>query len=225
MAKILLVEDDANLADTMCDRLTAEHFAVELVSDGAAALHMLRTYEYDLVILDWGLPGRSGIEICKEYRSMGGSARILMLTGKSAIEEKEFGFNSGVDDYLTKPFHMKELVVRLRALMRRSNEVVRDELKLGNLSLSTRSRTVTRDGVALKLTGKEFALLEFLMRHPNDVFSSNALIDRVWQSDSTVGTDTIKTLVYRLRSKLGEESNTPALVSVFGQGYKIEPKE
>lgn len=222
MAKILIVEDDQNLVNMIVDWLEFERHTVEAVGDGNDAMAMLRAYSYDLVILDLTLPGMGGEQVCSEYRSGGGKARILMLTGKGAIEDKEAGFDAGADDYLTKPFHSKELSARVRALLRRSAEVVSETLKAGSLTLNTREFTVTQDGVVLQLAPKEFALLEFFMRHPNQVFSAESLLDRVWQAEGDASIDTVRVCINRLRTKLKADDATACVKTVFGVGYKLE---
>ncbi len=223
MAKILIVEDDSSLVEVLRDHMKAEHHTVEAAVDGLVALDLLQTFEYDVVILDLNLPSLNGLDICRKYRFSGGAARILMLTGKSSVDEKEVGFEAGADDYLTKPFSVKELVARVRALMRRTREVVSDELKIGGLKLVPRSFHATKNGAPMKLTPKEFALLEFLMRHPNEVFNGDALLDRIWPSDSESSPDTVKSYIHRLREKLGSDQLLPSIGTVHGAGYKLVP--
>ena len=223
MAKILLVEDDLNLSDMIRDWLKFERHIAEAAYNGDDALNMLSTVTYDLIILDWDLPGLSGIEVSKLFRERGGNTPILMLTGKSSIDEKVIGFDSGTDDYLTKPFETRELAARVRALLRRAPVRIADLIKAGNLVMNTKDHSLFQDGVELNLAPREFALLEFFMKHPNDVFSPDALLDRVWQSDSDASRDTVRVCITRLRQKLGEDPKTPNIRSVFGIGYKFEP--
>ncbi len=223
MAKILIVEDDTNLVEVLRDHMQAEHHTVEVISDGQMALDLLRTYEYDVVILDLNLPSMGGVEICQKYRFHGGAARVLMLTGKKAIEEKEVGFEAGADDYLTKPFSVKELIARVRALMRRTREVVSDEITIGGLTMVPRNFHATKNGDVLRLTPKEFALLEFLMRHPNEVFKGDALLDRIWPSDTDASPDTVKSYIHRIREKLGTGKSLPTIATAHGAGYKLVP--
>lgn len=224
MAKILIVEDDSNLVQVLKDHLTAEHHTVESAEDGETALSLLRTYQYDIVVLDLALPTLDGIDVLKKYRRAGGNARILILTGRTTVDEKEVGFEAGADDYLTKPFHVRELLSRVRALMRRSAETATDELKLGNLTVSPRLFTARVDDVEIRLTPKEFAILEFFIRRPNQVFSPELLLDSIWPSDTEASTANIKTHMHRLRDKLGDKPGTPQIVTVHGAGYKFELK-
>lgn len=221
MAKVLIVEDDTNLADSVIEYLQAENHVVEAVTSGEDARNYLSVSSYDVIVLDLGLPDLDGLDVLKHYRSKGGNGRVIVLTGRDKLEEKEAGLDAGADDYLTKPFHVKELAARVRALLRRSSEVSDDVLKAGNLQLNSKDFTFMRDGVEVTMTRREFALLEFFMRHPNEVFSAEALIARVWQSDSEASSDTIKVYVNRLRGKIGKESNV-SIKTVYGVGYKLE---
>src|SRR5262249_34277288 len=174
------------------------------------------------LILDWQLPGMAGIDICKEFRSQGGMTPVLMLTGKSAISDKETGLDAGADDYLTKPFHMKELSARVRALFRRASRGTSNILTIGDLVLDPSNYRVTRDGVEIQLQKREFALLEFLMRNPNRVFSSEALLERVWVTDADVTPDAIRVYIMRLRKKVDEGAKASLIQTVHGVGYKLQ---
>jgi DNA-binding response OmpR family regulator len=222
MAKILIVEDDLDLGGMVVDWLRFEHYNVEIVHNGREGLERLQTSEYDAIILDWELPGMDGIEVCRRFRSEGGSSPIIMLTGKSAISEKEAGLDSGADDYLTKPFNMKELSARLRAVLRRPGGVVSNVLKVRDIEMDPSKYQVKKAGVEIQLLPKEFSLLEFFMRHPNQVFSSDALIQRVWHSDSEATGDAIRTCLKRLRKKLGDnDEKEPIIQTVHGVGYRL----
>ncbi len=222
MAKILVVEDDVALGKMVRDWLLMEHHNVEIVSDGGEAREMLKVYDYDIIILDWELPHVSGIEILKEFRSRGRSTPVLVLTGRSAIDDKETGFDAGADDYLTKPFHGKELTARLRALLRRPENFVGDLLKFANLTLDHSNYKVMKDGEEIRLLPKEFALLEFLMRNPNRVFAPEALLNRVWVTESEATVDALTTCIKRLRKKIDVEGKQSVIRTVHGVGYKLE---
>lgn len=221
MAKILLVEDDRDLAGMVFDWLKFEHHLVEMVHDGQEGLELVQSYDYDIIVLDWELPNVSGVDILRQYRSGGGMTPILMLTGKGAVHEKEAGLDSGADDYLTKPFHMKELSARVRSLLRRPPQVTGNVLTAGLLSLEPSTYRVTKNGADLQLLPKEFALLEFLMRHPNQVFSAEALLDRVWKSESDVSPETVRTCLKRLRKKIDVEGEASIIQTLHGVGYKL----
>lgn len=220
MAKILIVEDDADLSGRVNEWLTFEKHSVEQSFDGNDADEKLRFYKYELVVLDLNLPGMSGLAVCRNFRASGGATPILILTGKDAVQEKEEGLDSGADDYLTKPFHMRELSARVRALLRRTNtnKELQSVLRAGNLSIDTVSHTVEKDGTTVQLLPKEFALIEFFLRHPNEVFNPESLLDRVWESSSDSSTDTVYTTIKTLRKKLGAN----VLKTVHGVGYKLE---
>ncbi|HEY9786952.1 MAG TPA: response regulator transcription factor [Candidatus Obscuribacterales bacterium] len=219
MSKVLIVEDEADLAGQIRQWLTREHYTVEIADNGQSAMELLRVYQYDVVILDWMLPGMSGIEVCKQFRSRGGKTPVIMLTAKSSVDEKEEGLDSGADDYLAKPFHLKELAARVRALIRRGSQAKTNVLTHGNIELDPIARKVTRDGKDVHLEPKEFNLLEFFMRNPNQVFSAEALITRVWESDTLVSNDAIRTYIKGLRKKLDDSS---IISTVHGVGYKMD---
>lgn len=221
MAKVLLVEDDPDVAFSVAACLQLEQHVVESVTDGKEALDRLRFYQYDLVILDWGLPGMSGLEVCKEFRSRGGKTPILMLTGKAETREKVTGLDSGADDYVTKPFDVDEIIARVRALLRRPEDITGNVLTVGNLTLDTATGHVTRDGMAIKLLPKEFALLSFLMRHVDQVFTGEALLDRVWSSESDATSDALRSTIKRLRKKIDVEGRPSLLQTIPGFGYKL----
>jgi len=218
MAKILVVEDDLELSGVIGDWLAAENHSVDIVHDGQEARDRLKHYNYDMAILDWQLPVMSGVELCKGYRASGGTMPILMLTGLRAVENRIEGLDAGADDYLMKPFELSELSARMRALLRRPAQYGGKTLKARNITLETDTYRVTVDDKDVTLLPKEFALLEFLMRHPNQVFSSEALIDRVWPSDSEASPDTVRTYVNRLRKKVDAD----VIRTIHGIGYKLE---
>lgn len=221
MAKILVVEDDLNMSESISNWLQHEHHNVEVVHSGSEAVHCLKIYQYDLIILDWQLPEMTGVEILKTYRSAHGSTPVIMLTGKDKISEKETGFDAGADDYLTKPFHIQELLLRCRALLRRGAVANSNILQVGDLCLEPTKFKVSRGGQEISLTAKEFALLEHLMRHPNQVFSSESLLESVWGSDSQASSDTVRVIMQRLRSKIDGTTGESLISNVRGVGYKL----
>jgi DNA-binding response OmpR family regulator len=222
MSKVLLVEDEQDLAEQIKDWLEDENFLVEMVSDGDRALDMLRVYKYDVVILDWMLPGSDGAALCRRFRAAGGTTPIIMLTAKPTLEDKEVGFRSGADDYLTKPFQLKELSVRLKALIRRSTLSFSSSLEVRDVVLDPDARTVTKNGAQVHLEPKEFNLLEFLMRNKNKTFSAEALIQHVWESGTLTTADTLRGYVKSIRRKIDTAGQTSLIVTVYGIGYKIE---
>jgi len=223
MAKVLIVEDDKQLSALIVDWLTGEKYATEAVYKGTDGLERLKFYKYDVVILDWDLPGLSGVEVCRQFREEGGTTPILMLTGKKEITDKAQGLDSGADDYLTKPFDVIELSARLRALLRRTNNVAKTVLTAGNLSLDPASRKVTLCGNDVELQPKEYSLLEFLLRHPNQPFNAEAIMDRVWTASSDAAPDTVRLHVMRLRNKIDEPGKESIIRTIHRVGYMLVP--
>jgi signal transduction histidine kinase len=192
MAKLLLVEDDSNTVDFVSEWLAQDHYVLEVVKDGADALHRLLTCEYDLILLDWDLPNLSGFEVCRQYRQQGGMTPIIMLTGHGTITDKEAGLDVGADDYLTKPFNLKELSARIRAHLRRASSQTSNVLKMNGLELDAVNYRLSKNGAEIHLLPKEFALLEFLLRNPDKVFSGDALMQRIWQSESDASNSALR---------------------------------
>jgi len=222
MPKILVVEDDRSLSSTIEAWLKSETYAVEKAETGTDALDLLQTYSYDLVVLDVQLPRLSGLEVLRRYREAGGGTPVLMLTNLSQLTDKEDGFDAGADDYLTKPFHLKELSARVRALLRRPATPIPTVIKAGVIELNSNTRAVLVSGNDVHLPKTEFALLEFFMRHPNQVFSSDALLERVWTSDSERSAETIRSCIKKLRSKIDLPDQPSPIKNIHGIGYKFE---
>lgn len=221
MAKILLVEDDPDIRFAVQNCLTRESHTVELVEDGKEALERLERYQYDVILLDIELPILSGVDVCKSFRLAGGKTPVLMLTGKTAVSDKEIGLDSGADDYLTKPFDLRELLARMRALLRRGNlSSSTNLLKIGILELNTATRKINRQGVEVYLLPRDFELLELFMRFPDEIFSADALLDRVWHNDKEVGPDALRSSLRRLRQKLGDTDCT-IIENVPKVGYRL----
>jgi len=222
MSKVLLVEDDADLTDTIVRWLRSEQYTVESVSNGKEGMERLDLCQYDVVILDWGLPEMSGVEIVERFRGKQGHTPVLMLTGKSAVADKAIGLDAGADDYLIKPFSLIELSARLRALLRRSTSVTSNILQVRNITIDRKKHRATRDGEEIHLLPKEFSLLEFFMRHPDEVFSVEALMQRVWHADSNASVDAIRTCIKRLRDKIDPNDDNPIIHTIPRIGYKLK---
>ncbi|MBX9953216.1 MAG: response regulator transcription factor [Candidatus Obscuribacterales bacterium] len=222
MSKILLVEDDELVLEAVADTLETNNFVVEKVRDGQEAADRLKLYSYDLAILDIGLPKINGIDVCRNYRAAGGITPILMLTGKGDIEDRVQGLDSGADDYLPKPFHMRELIARVRTLLRRPVGLVADVLTVRGITLNPSTGKATRDGVEIDLLAKELALMEFLMRHRDQIFSVDDLLDKVWHSESDSSEDAVRQCVTRVRKKLDIDGKPSIITTVKGMGYKID---
>jgi DNA-binding response OmpR family regulator len=222
MPKILLAEDDAALGSSLSDWLESEGFAVEWVLKGSHALERLETYTYDVIILDWQLPEMEGVDICLAFRKKGGVTPIIMLTGKDHVMDKVKGLESGADDYLAKPFDLPELLARLRSLLRRSADYVGTVIKIGNYEIDTRSKTLSKSGSPIKLQPKEFAILEFLMRNPGKVFSTQELLKRVWTDAAGVSSESLYTYMKTLRKKLSAGDGQCPVKTAHSQGYSFD---
>ncbi|MBY0548024.1 MAG: response regulator transcription factor [Candidatus Obscuribacterales bacterium] len=221
MAKILIVEDDPLIANSLSEWLEMEGHKPQVAYDGLDGLQLLQTSGFDLAIVDWQLPGIPGTELCRRYRQSGGRIPIMMLTQRANVIDKETGLDAGADDYVAKPFSIRELGARVRALLRRSTGLFEGKATKGELSLDYSGCTVTVRGRKVKLLPREFELLEFLLRHPNTYFNGEKLIDHVWQSDTAVSNEALRTCVSRLRSKLDEPGAPSVIETSKGWGYKI----
>ena len=228
MAKILLVEDELDLARLIQNWLNKEQHIVEAVHDGEIALRCLQVSDYDLIIMDVMIPGLNGLEVSKKFREDNGTTPIMILTAGSTLDEKEKGFLAGADDYLTKPFHLKELVFRAHALMKRGSVATPHQLYIRNdILIDTNKNQVLKDGEKVNLLPKEYRLLEFLARNPNRVFSAEELIEKVWESDTCVHKSTVRGHVNRIRNKLDDldPAKPSVITTVYGVGYKLSKKE
>jgi DNA-binding response OmpR family regulator len=223
MAKILIVEDDEMLGLSMQTTFETQKHVVELVADGEEGLARLKLYKYEVVILDWGLPNVSGIEICQKFRARGGTTPMLMLTGKDQIHDKETGFQTGVDDYLTKPFDVRELVLRIEALLRRSQTYKEEKLTIKNVELNTRTRIALQDGKEMHLTAQEFSVLEFLFKRTGQYFTVQQLLEEIWTSESDSSEQAVRQCISRLRKKLEAGGGDDILKTSKGLGYRVDP--
>ena len=222
MAKILVVEDDENLSRLVKICLSGENHLVDSVMRGMDALSQIRLITYDMLVLDWMLPDITGVEVLKHYRASGGRSPVLMLTSRSTIADKVTGLEAGADDYLVKPFDKLELAARVKALLRRPKDMSPEVLVLGQLEINQTTFQVLKDGHAIELRPKEYALLEFLARHPGESFTAEAILERIWRSDALSTTDTVRTHVMTLRKKLGDNDEKPLIKTVRGRGYSLQ---
>lgn len=222
VARILVVEDELELSKIMREWLEDEFHVVNTAFTGNEALCKLKNGIYDLVILDLMLPEVSGMDVCRQYRQAGGDAPILIVTAKKSLSSKETGLDSGADDYLTKPFKLRELAARVRALLRRPKAVVPAVLAKGNIELDLNSRTVTRSGKEIRLVAKEFALLELLLRNTGKVVTVDAIIDNLWSETSSISNDTVRSHIRSLRQKLDGDSDCKTITTLHGVGYRID---
>lgn len=221
MTRILIVEDDSSLLDTMESWLTRQKYNVETIDNGEAAFERISSEPFDLIILDWELPGCSGMELLKKFRAAGGGTRVLMMTGKPRVEDRKEGLESGADDFLVKPFDLEELSARVRALMRRPAEFFGNVLNAAYLTLNPLSGTVTKNGKEIQIPPKERALLEFFMRHPGEVFSAESLLNHVWPTGSEATALTLRVCINSLRSKIDIEGSASIIENVHGVGYRL----
>jgi DNA-binding response OmpR family regulator len=221
VAKILLVEDDSLLSAPLVRWLQKQQHTVEVVESGEDALQMLGAYKFDIVILDWGLPEMSGIEVLKNYRRSGGLTPIIFLTGKGDVESKKQGLDSGADDYLHKPFEEEELGARIRSLLRRPTGLLPTTLAVRNVTVEPEHMRVFVGDCSVKLGKKEYGVLEFLMRHPNRCFSAQELRDAVWPSDADTTEDAVRSCMRQLRSKISGADGSCIIDTIPGAGYTI----
>lgn len=202
--------------------LASRGFLVETVGTGEDALQMLANFQFDVLMLDWELPGISGLDVCRQYRLSGGTSFIIFLTGKGDISNKEQGLEFGADDYLVKPFDSRELVARIRSLLRRPAGLLPNEVRIGDVLLNPEKRILVVNGASHPLTQMEAALLEYLMRHPNRIFGSKNLLDAVWPSSKDVSTDTVRSWMRNLRKKLEAAGQRDLIKTIPGSGYIID---
>ena len=224
--RILLVDDEPGLRRTLSDRLRKEGYGVDTAANGVVAAEMARAGDYDLVILDLGLPLKNGLEVCRELRHEGRSVAVLMLTARDAMADKIAGLKMGADDYMTKPFESAELLARIEALLRRTKpaEAEPEDYVFGDVRVRPRAGEVLRDGHSVRLSAQEFKLLCHFVRHPDVVFSRDELLDAVWAYQATPETRTVDVHVSWLRQKLEADPHKPVhIVTVYGLGYRFTP--
>ncbi len=219
--KILVVEDETRVAQFIQKGLKEEGHAVDVAHDGEEGEYLGEINEYDLIILDLMLPGKNGLQVCRELREAGVNTPVLMLTARDAVEDKVRGLDAGADDYLTKPFAFEELLARVRALLRRSSESKTPILKIADLELDPMSRRVTRAGQAIRLTTKEYALLEYMMRNPGQVLSRTRIGEHVWDMNFDPESNVIDVYVSHLRNKVDKGFDPPLIHTLRGQGYML----
>ena len=221
--RLLLVEDDSCIARFVAKGLREQAYAVDIAATGDDALYQADINSYDLVILDVMIPGPDGFEVCRELRRAGQSVPILMLTARDTVEDRITGLDHGADDYLTKPFEFRELLARLRALLRRSAEIRPAQIVVADLILDTGAQSVSRAGRSIPLTTKEYALLEFLARNVGRVVGRAEIAEHVWDESFDPFSNLIEVYVNRVRRKVDFESVKPLLHTRRGAGYFFGP--
>jgi DNA-binding response OmpR family regulator len=221
--QILVVEDEPKIAQLLRRGLLEDHYAVDVAGDGPAALHKFSVNGYDLVILDRMLPKLDGLSVCREMRRQNTDIPIIILTAKGELEDKIAGLDSGADDYLTKPFAFGELTARIRALLRRGSAATPAVLAVDDLRLDPARREVTRDGVLLQLTAREYALLEYLLRNQELSLSKNQILEHVWDYSYNGLSNIVETYVKYLRKKLQvTRKSAPLIHTIRGYGYVMK---
>jgi len=221
--RVLIVEDEKKLGELIKNVLRKEGYAVDYLADGEKAQRRIQINytDYDLIILDLSLPNKGGLEICKEVRQANIATPILILTANNSLESKTLLLDSGADDYLVKPFDFKELLSRVRAVTRRPQQVLASELKVADITLNPSNLKVFKSNKEVKLTLKEFRILEFLMRNPNKVLSREEITSNIWDFDYDSFSNVIDVFINKVRSKVDTEKNRRLIETVRGIGYKM----
>lgn len=217
MAKILLIDDDTNQNEMLSEYLTKENFVVEATASASDGMNLLTISEYDLVVMDWNMPEMQGVELLAWYRKRGGNSPVIMLTGRSDVYEKAEGLDTGADDYLVKPFDIREFLSRVRALLRRPKRMA-TVLSARGFTLDAALLTVSKNGEDIRLPPREFAVLEHLVRHPDEIIKGELLMKRVWRSESEATTDSLRTAIKNIRKKLNDDG---IIETIAGVGYKL----
>ena len=219
--KILIVEDEHLIATSLKKGLEQEHYTVDVTFDGIEGYDLAATGDYDTILLDLMLPGLDGLSICKKLREENNHTPILMLTAKSQLEDKIKGLNSGADDYLTKPFAFEELLARIRALSRRPQQSTSKILTVGDLSIDTTNYQIKRGVKEIRLSSKEYSLLECLVRHAGQILNKDQLIQYVWSYESNILPNTVEVYIRNLRQKIDKPFKKKLIQTIRGFGYKI----
>ncbi len=217
--RLLVVEDEIHLQNIIKKRLIKEHYSVDACGDGREALDYLAVSPYDAVILDIMLPGLSGIEVLKRIRAEGNRVPVLFLTARDGVDDRVSGLDCGADDYLVKPFAFEELLARIRVMLRRSTEHTTDELTLADLTVNLKSHQVSRNGQNIELSGKEYAMLEYLIRNQGRVLSREQIEQHVWSFDYEGGSNMVDVYIRYLRKKIDEGFEQKLIHTVRGAGY------
>lgn len=223
--KILLVEDEQKIADTLSKGLTEDGYYVETAYDGTIGWRLFQLHSFDLVVLDINLPGINGYDLCKRIRSKNAQVPVIMLTALSSLNDKIEGYDAGADDYIIKPFEFRELLMKIRVLLKRTttqNVPVGTILKAGDLEMNLDSKEVKRGDVAINLTAKEFQLLEYLMRNKNRVVSRSDIAINVWDIDFDTNTNVIDVYINYVRNKVDKKFDRKLIHTQVGMGYILK---
>lgn len=220
--RILVVEDEPRMASVLAKGLREQSYAVDVVSDGEAVLYQAAINDYDVIVLDVLLPQRDGYDVCRELRKRGNATPVLMLTARATVDDRVTGFDAGADDYLTKPFSFRELLARIRALLRRDAQLRPDVLEIGDLVVDAASHRVYRANHQVQLTAKEYALLEYLARRTGEIVSRTDIATHVWDENFDLLSNTIEVYINRLRKKIDDQHSVKLLHTRRGEGYILE---
>ncbi|MCP4455894.1 MAG: response regulator transcription factor [Planctomycetes bacterium] len=220
--RILVVEDDCEMADILRRVLTEQLYCVEVAHDGETALHMARSEAFDAIVLDWMMPVADGETVCRTLRAEGQKTPVIMVTARDKVGDRIVGLDAGADDYLVKPFSMGELLARIRALLRRAENQTSEVLTVGTLRLDPKSTCIERSGERIELTAKEFALMMFFMRHPNQLVTRTEILENVWDANYEGLGNVVDVYVNYLRNKLGQHGESRAIETVRGRGYILK---
>lgn len=220
--RILVVEDEPELADAVVELLRDESYAVDHSADGEAASELMEVNSYDCVLLDWTLPGRSGMDLLADWREAGDDTPVLMLTGRSSIEDRVSGLDTGADDYLTKPFSLVELLARVRSLIRRRPKKLHATLRAGDIEMDRAGHCATVSNAPVDLSPKEFALLEYLLNRVDEVVTRTDLIEHVWDDSFDSFSNLVDVTIYKLRKKIDGGRDGKLLHTVKGVGYVLK---
>ncbi len=219
--RILVIEDEPTLLGQIKDYLVADGFMIDTATDGEDGLHIATEFPIDAAVIDLGLPKMDGIEVIKQIRAQGNALPILILTARDNWKDKVSGLEAGADDYLTKPFHIEELIARLKALLRRANHSPTTALDYPPYTIDTTAQTVMRDKQKLDLTTFEYRLIEFLVRHAGEVLSKQAISDYLYPHDDDADSNVIEVMVGRLRKKLDTDNSIKPIETLRGRGYRF----
>lgn len=222
--RILLVDDEVELTDPLSRLLTREGYGVDVAYDGMSGSELASGGNYDLLILDWMLPKRSGLEICRQLRSQGQTTPVLFLTAKDTLDDRVEGLDAGADDYLVKPFELRELLARVRALLRRSATTdtnTNQRLRLANLELDLENQLAYRNERLIELSEKESQLLEFFMRHAGQLLTHGQIYQHLWKDEEQPSSNVVAALIRLLRRKIEAHGETPLIHTVYGKGYRF----
>lgn len=222
---MLIIEDDKNTAEIVKDGLIADYHTVEIALDGAEGSFLARSYEYDVIILDYSLPKKNGLTVCREIRESGKTTPILFLSMTDDNDTKIKAFESGADDYVTKPFSLTELYARIKAVTRRPQNISDPILKVHDLCMDTRKNIVTRNDKPIHLTRKEFSLLEYFMRNTGILLSRALIMEHVWTADSDPFSNTVEAHIRNVRKKINMDNYPNLIANVPGRGYIMDTPE